>query len=242
MQSMMRNSASRRSRCETCLTLAPLAWLKLAFFCHLGDTEIGGFGISAEKNLLYMEDFVTLKQEVSEITVKFRDDAVADHFDACLDCGITPARCGRLWVHTHPFDSALPSSTDEETFARSFGACDWAIMLILARGSQTYCRLAFAAGPKAQMEIPVRVDWSAWPDCLGKGKFSMDACYAQWRQEFDANIQFSPPLPHSDAMDQSDGNLVELPWLDDPWLREPPDHPFFEESMFNEHTDYAYFR
>ena len=32
------------------------------FFLHAGDTEVGGFGVSAENNLLYVQDFVTVKQ------------------------------------------------------------------------------------------------------------------------------------------------------------------------------------
>jgi hypothetical protein len=38
------------------LFFAPLVWLKLQWLCHAGDTEIGGFGISAESNPLYVED------------------------------------------------------------------------------------------------------------------------------------------------------------------------------------------
>ena len=40
-----------------------------------------------------------------------------------------------------------PSGTDEETFARCFGSSDWALMFILARGGETYVRLALHAGP-----------------------------------------------------------------------------------------------
>src|SRR5947209_14095353 len=39
----------------------------------------------------------------------------------------------RLFMHTHPGNSPQPSATDEETFARVFGRCDWAVMFILAR-------------------------------------------------------------------------------------------------------------
>jgi hypothetical protein len=31
-----------------CLTFAPLAWLKLQYFCHAGATEVGGFGGNIE--------------------------------------------------------------------------------------------------------------------------------------------------------------------------------------------------
>jgi hypothetical protein len=85
-----------QSRPDSCLTFAPLAWLKLVYLCHAGDTEIGGFAISAQNNLLYVEDFVTVGQQATAVTVRFLDDAVADYFDACCDRGLTPARCGRI--------------------------------------------------------------------------------------------------------------------------------------------------
>jgi hypothetical protein len=231
------------ARRELCLTFAPLAWLKLSLLCHLGDTEIGGFGISAKNNLLYVEDFVTVKQQTTAVTVRFLDDAVADHFDSYQDRGVSPCRCGRLWIHTHPGDSAEPTSTDEHTFARSFGACDWAVIFILARSGQTYARLAFAAGPRAQIEIGVNVDWSAWPNCLGKDQPSLDTCCAQWREEFDANVQpmilsLSPTAP---------GNAPPAPdgvawWEEDPWFLpdQPLDNPYPEEAYFDDSPDPFY--
>ena len=60
------------------LTFAPLAWLKLLYFCHAGDTEVGGFGISSERDCLYIQDFLTVRQQVTPVTVHFDDTAVAD--------------------------------------------------------------------------------------------------------------------------------------------------------------------
>jgi len=62
------------------LTFAPLAWLKLQYFCHAGPTEIGGFGITAENDLLHVLEFVTVRQRVSAVTVRFDDQAIADFF------------------------------------------------------------------------------------------------------------------------------------------------------------------
>src|SRR5258707_14409576 len=84
------------------LTFAPLAWLKLQFFCHAGDTEVGGFAITAADRPLYVEEFVTLAQETSPISVRFHDEAVADYFDRCVDRGLPPDRFARIWLHTHP--------------------------------------------------------------------------------------------------------------------------------------------
>ena len=63
------------------LTFAPLAWLKLQFFCHVGATEIGGFGAAAADDALYIQEFVTVRQEVTPVSVRFADEAVADYFD-----------------------------------------------------------------------------------------------------------------------------------------------------------------
>ena len=59
------------------LRFTPYAWAKLYWFCHHGETEIGGFGVAATNDLLLIEDFVTVQQTVSCVSVSFADDAVA---------------------------------------------------------------------------------------------------------------------------------------------------------------------
>jgi proteasome lid subunit RPN8/RPN11 len=171
------------------LTFAPLAWLKLQYFCHAGATEIGGFGISAEKDLLYVQDFVTVSQKVSAVTVRFADDAVADFFDECVDQGLPPDRFARIWCHTHPGASVTPSGVDEDTFAHSFGRCDWSVMFILGRTGRTYARLAFTVGPGVQVELPTAVDWSRWPKALAASPDLLGGLPGQWEKEYAAHIQ-----------------------------------------------------
>jgi hypothetical protein len=153
------------------LRLTPYAWAKLQRLRDLGDTEVGGFGISAADDLLLVEDICLIHQQCSPITVKFDDEAIADYFDRQVDLGLAPERFARIWIHTHPGSSPHPSSTDEETFARCFGSADWAVMFILARGGQTYARLRFNAGPSGSLVLPVEIDfaqpfpcseWAAW--------------------------------------------------------------------------------
>ena len=81
----------------------------------------------------------------------FMDQAkdFADKHDEQVDQGRNPERFARLWIHTHPANCAEPSPVDEETFARVFGSCTWAVMAILAKGGQTYARLRFGVGPTA---------------------------------------------------------------------------------------------
>jgi hypothetical protein len=130
------------------------------FLRDFGSTEVGGFGISMEDNLLLIKDITLVKQRCTSVTVKFDDQAVADHFDDFVDLGCSVETFARIWVHTHPGDSAQPSSTDEETFARCFGNSDWAIMFILAQGGETYARMALNAGPGGELMLPVEIDFS----------------------------------------------------------------------------------
>ena len=97
---------------------------------------------------------------MSSVTVAFDDAAVADLFEDLVAAGCHPEQFARLWMHTHPGSSPLPSSTDENTFGRVFGECHWSVMFILARTGQTYARLRFGVGPGGDMEIPVEVDYS----------------------------------------------------------------------------------
>ncbi|MFN3166974.1 MAG: hypothetical protein ACE37H_07915 [Phycisphaeraceae bacterium] len=142
------------------LRFTPYAWAKLVYFCHAGDTEIGGFGLSDQDDPLLVTDLLTLKQTTTSVSVDFDDEAVADLFEDQVDQGRKPEQFARIWCHTHPGNSASPSSVDEETFDKAFGSCDWAVMFILAKGGQTYARLRFNTGPGGEMLMRVHIDYS----------------------------------------------------------------------------------
>jgi len=125
-----------------------------------GETEVGGFGIVSQDDLLLVQDLQLVEQACSLAHVAFDDEAVANFFDDQVDAGLRPEQFGRIWIHTHPGDCPLPSPTDEETFERVFGRSNWAVMFILARTGQTYARLKFNVGPTAEFEIPVKRDYS----------------------------------------------------------------------------------
>lgn len=149
-----------RPRHQPRLRFSPVAWAKLLFFRDCGPTEVGGFGIAPAGDLLYVEDVRLLRQSCTVVSVAFDDASVAEFFDEQVDAGRRPEQFGRIWIHTHPGSSAEPSSLDEATFARAFGACEWAVMCIVARGGETYCRLRFATGPGGSFEIPIEIDFT----------------------------------------------------------------------------------
>jgi proteasome lid subunit RPN8/RPN11 len=141
------------------LRFSPTAWAKLLYFRDKTDNEVGGFAITEPDDLLFVKDFITVKQEVTSISVKFDDTAVADFFDSQVDLSRKPEQFARIWLHTHPGNSPEPSITDEETFQRVFGSCQWAVMLIVAQNNRTYARISFNVGPRGQILIPTEIDY-----------------------------------------------------------------------------------
>jgi hypothetical protein len=193
------------------LRFSPYAWSKLLFLRDLGETEVGGFGISSEDDLFLIEDIMLIKQACTEVTVEFDDESVADFFDDQVDLGREPERFGRCWIHTHPGDSAEPSSTDEATFSRVFGNSSWAVMFILARGGETYARLKFGCGPGAELLVPVEIAWHA--------PFA-GADQPAWKREYKRCVKSlnPPPFPFSKTLSREEITFgEESPELLDDW-------------------------
>jgi hypothetical protein len=221
------------------LRLSPLAWLKLQLFLHAGETEVGFFGICASDDLMYVEDLAVPKQKVSAVTVSFDDLSVGDYFEDCAERGIQPSRCGRVWIHTHPGSSALPSSVDEETFARVFGSCDWAVMAIMARGGASYARLSFSAGPGGSTNIPIEVDWPRMSQDLVEREGKLDELFSGWMDEYGSRICPEVWLPIREGITVSPANpslahldpRVELDELYDRMLVEEEIEDLYLDSM-----------
>jgi hypothetical protein len=170
----------KRETATPVLRFSPTAWAKLLFFRDAGETEIGGFGITPTSDLLLVMDFVTVHQKAGTASIAFDDDAVADYFESQVDAGRRPEQFGRIWLHSHPGDSAQPSAVDEETFRRVFGRCEWAVMFVVSRSGKTHARLRFNAGPTAQVVIPVEVDYGC-----AFGPSDHDA----WKAEYTSNVR-----------------------------------------------------
>ena len=146
-----------------------------------------------------------MPQQCTAVTVKFDDAGVADFFDDQVDLVRRPEQFARLWLHTHPGDSAAPSGTDEATFARVFGAADWAVMFILARGGATYARLRFRAGPGGQLRIPVEVDY---------GDEFAGSDQAAWNQEYQQNVRMPLPELPVDLLEPFAASRFDRRWDD----------------------------
>lgn len=206
MRSPRRRSSRSPSRSRRHpLRLTPYAWAKLCFLRDLGPTEVGGFGISTVEDPFLVEDVRLVPQLCTSVTVRFQDEGVADYFDDQVDLGRSPAEFARIWIHTHPGNSAHPSHVDEITFEEAFGNTDWAVMLILAQEGQTYARLRFGIGPTAELIVPVRIDDSApFPA----------SDHAAWMEEFANCVVVDPLEPLSPLRDGESPCLISenFPW------------------------------
>jgi proteasome lid subunit RPN8/RPN11 len=199
------------------LRLSPYAWAKLLFLRDYGPTEVGGFGISAPQDFLRIEDICLVAQRCTAVSVKFDDTSVADYFSDQVEKQLPPERFARIWIHTHPGNSAAPSSTDEQTFVRCFGRADWAVMFIVAQGGQTYARMQFRAGPGGQLELPVEVDF--------EGPFPSSQ-QSVWEQEYLDHVRIEEPFR---SLAADDLGTLEPELRPDPWA---DFHPMFLEGAY----------
>jgi hypothetical protein len=175
-------SSSTRDQGDPVLVMSPFAWLKWQYLCHAGPTEVSAFGVTAADDPLYVEALAVPKQECSGAYTDMDADSIAALTDAVVDQGMHPSQFGRVWLHTHPGDSAEPSGTDEKTLtgADGLGGCDHAVMAILARGGEVYCRLRVKR-LDVEVLIPVKVDWERFPrDLETAGGLPHDKWLAQY--------------------------------------------------------------
>lgn len=183
------------------LRFTPYAWAKLLFLRDAGDTEIGGFGLAAADDPLLVEDVRLVVQQADWASVRLDDQAVADLFDELVDAGRRPESFARVWIHTHPGASPQPSGTDETTFARVFGRCDWSVMAIVARGGASYARLCVTTGPGWAVELDLAVEF---------GDDFPAAAPSAWQAEYDACVRRPPP--QAPAAHEPRSPLEEFDW------------------------------
>ncbi|MGA2916612.1 MAG: hypothetical protein ABSE89_11360 [Sedimentisphaerales bacterium] len=222
----MKTKINSKSQVNPALRFTPYAWAKLLYFRDKGDTEIGGFGITETDDLLLITDFLTVKQNVTSVSVSFDDNAVADFFDQQVDSGKKPEQFARYWLHTHPGNLSEPSLTDEQTFKRVFGNCDWAVMFILAEDDSVYARLSFNTGPKAEILLPVKVDFS---------KEFRQIDLAGWYNEFKENINqvmlVTSNLAKQPGICDFDESILPAEWLDEFARMTPAEKQFILDEL-----------
>jgi len=114
------------------LLLSGQAYLKMKYCAHNFPTEVGGFCEAFENQPFQIATAKILPQESTAASIDFTDDGIvaymedgAEKFKGDLN------RFFRVWWHTHPGMSAVPSSTDMATFYSLTRTLPWVIMLIV---------------------------------------------------------------------------------------------------------------
>jgi len=169
----------------------PYAWAKLLFFRDSSENEVSVFGITP-KDPTIIEDVALPKQEVRTTYVDIDDKGLAIMCDELAQKGLQPSQFMRIWIHTHPKGMGpQPSSKDNETMLKAFGACDWAMMMIVAKNGEISCRLEY------NKEVT-----AAWPDPKTQKGRVAEACevkrtymtefpatdFAAWKKEYDEKV------------------------------------------------------
>lgn len=145
------------------LRFTPATWHQWHALCAAADTEIGCYGISSPDDPLLVVELCVPEQECTSAAVDVEPTAIARHIGECMSRGIPPERSCRIWLHTHPGQSAQPSGTDEKYWAECEQAQQHgAVMAMLAKGGQTFARVRLVdamLGP-VDVTIPVECDLS----------------------------------------------------------------------------------
>ena len=133
----------------------------MRYFANEFEVECGGWGIApACDRPLIVKDIALVKQVSSTASIDFEDEGVVSYMEDMAELGYKFEQFMRVWVHTHPGNSAHPSPTDNDTFLDLAKTLPFVVMLIIARGGDLHAELGyFTAGHFFSAEIPVEVDW-----------------------------------------------------------------------------------
>lgn len=115
------------------------AYDKLVWFRDNKDTEVGAMAITYPEDPMRIKDFCFLPQECSACYTEFDKEAQSNWCEDQMEAGLNPDNFLRIWAHTHPGQSATPSSTDWETFEEAMSEMPWGLMLILSTDNRFVC-------------------------------------------------------------------------------------------------------
>ena len=205
------NSVPASGFCDSprmpCLRFNPTAWAKLLFLRDAGETEVGGFGISAADDLLMVQDFQLVKQVCDMASVSFDDASVADFFDRQIDAGLKPCQAGRIWIHSHPGSCAVTQRGRRRHVRPSLRSRRLGNHVRACTRWGDFRAIAVQRRPQGQLTLPVEVDY--------RQPFKASD-HAAWGEEYEANVEVFQWQPMAASVPTS----VPEPWDDlRPFLR-----------------------
>lgn len=176
---MNNNVLKPKASFQNTLMFTPYAWGKLLWMRDYGNTEVAGYCITGTDDPLFVTDFQLIKQKCTSATFDIDPEDGVDFVERMMDINLMPWQCQRILAHTHPGNSPIPSQVDEENFQKAFSAPDWAIMLIIAKEGEIYCRIKFNVGPGGTQQLKVAVDFSS--EFQGSN-------HEEWQKEYQTKV------------------------------------------------------
>ena len=213
------------------LRFSPYAWAKLIFMRDCGKTEVGGYGICPADDLLYIEDIVFPEQSADSCFIELDEGALSKHMDNMfVNHDYQPNQCARIWIHTHPGNSATPSSYDDKIFNEKFGNQDWSVAFILARGGEYTCRLQINTDTlQHQSKLDVSVDWTA--EFWGSD-------HEEWKKEYKnvtEIVYIAPKKTSKNKKTEKNTTTCQQSWVG----KEDNYAGYFDHDEFYGHSPYA---
>lgn len=127
---------------EPALRFSLKAHTQLQWFLQRTPNEVACWGVCEDPDdPLYVTRLYFPKQENSQAYVEMDDTSNLMMLSTMAKKDIHPYQCQRIWIHTHPGNSASPSGTDQKTLDRISEGCPWFVMFIMAKGGQYTCTL-----------------------------------------------------------------------------------------------------
>ena len=116
--------------------------------------------------------------------------------------------CGSI---RHPFGSATPSTTDEDTFKLYGKENPWSIMVILASNGEMSARMWANAGPGVGAEMIVPKDPILWEKWWGRDEKGHVPVQGTTREEWDAEYDACVEVDKTPSMWEGwpDGEVVQ---------------------------------
>lgn len=143
------------------LRFTAYSWAKFNYLRDLNDAEVFCFAITDPTDPLLIKDLWVPKQKVTSASVDLDSEDLAIRYEQMGETAPLSSFT-RIWLHTHPGNSASPSGTDVDTQTKIFGTTEWSVMAILAKGGDFYSELMWwgpGGSNQVRVKIPWQIDW-----------------------------------------------------------------------------------
>lgn len=165
------------------ITVSGLLWFKAKYLANQHQVEVGGWCIAPDKDKPFeVHDFKLTKQESTVGSIDFDDEGTVEFMEDELEAGLEFDQFMRVWIHTHPGDSASPSPLDRTTFRQLADTLPYVVMLIISKSGSATAEIGYKlpTGQFVSMPCGIRIDWA------------MDR-WTEWDIEFNNNVTVPPP-------------------------------------------------